>query len=175
MADWQGSYLSPKLELKACSHNKGSGIFAREPVIRGELLVVWGGDIVTGEMLLQLPLSIRRHTIQVEENLYQIPTRAIEPTFYVNHSCDPNAGLSGQISLVAMRDIVIGEEICFDYAMCDGSLYDEFVCSCHAARCRGRVTGIDWQREELWERYEGFFSPYLQRRINRLKNGGAIK
>jgi hypothetical protein len=41
-----------------------------------------------------------------------------EKANYTNHSCDPNAGFgSSPISLVAMRDVQVGEEITFDYAM----------------------------------------------------------
>ena len=56
-----------------------------------------------------------------------------------------------------MRAIAQGEEICLDYAMCDGSSYDEFDCTCGLPDCRGRVTGEDWKRPELWERDEAIF------------------
>jgi hypothetical protein len=85
--------------------------------------------------------------------------------------CSVNVGLREQVVLVAMRDIAAGEEVCFDYAMTGGGPYDEFECACGAPDCRGWITGNDWKRPELWERYAGFFSPYLQRRIDRLKQG----
>src|SRR5262249_55358196 len=50
--------------------------------------------------------------------------------------------------------------------MSDGTPYDQFPCGCGATTCRGHVTGDDWARPELWERYRGYFSPYLQRRID---------
>jgi hypothetical protein len=75
--------------------------------------------------------------------------------------------------LVAMRDIASREDISFDYAMTDGEPYDEFTCACGAPQCRGRVTGNDWRLPELWRRYEGYFSPYLQRRIDKLRVTGA--
>ncbi len=56
-----------------------------------------------------------------------------------------------------------------DYAMCDGSPYDEFDCECGSPLCRGRVTGEDWRNPELWQRYAGHFSPYLARRIDALR------
>jgi uncharacterized protein len=84
---------------------------------------------------------------------------------FVNHSCAPNAGLAGQMALVALRSIRAGEEVCYDYAMSDGSDYDEFACSCGTSMCRGKVTGRDWRLSELQERYEGHFSPYLHRRM----------
>jgi hypothetical protein len=77
--------------------------------------------------------------------------------------------MSGQIALVAIRDIQAGEELCYDYAMSDGSPYDEFECNCGAPNCRGRVTGDNWRDAELQEKYAGYFSPYLQRRIDQMQ------
>jgi hypothetical protein len=42
---------------------------------------------------------------------------------------------------------------------------DEFDCYCGSANCRKHVTGSDWMISALWERYNGYFSPYLARRI----------
>ncbi len=64
-----------------------------------------------------------------------------------------------------MRDIEPGEELSFDYAMCDASDYDEFLCLCETPICRGVVTGMDWRKPELQKKYVGYFSPYLMRRI----------
>ncbi len=167
MPDRPSGYLSPKLEGRI--HPRGGrGVFAREPIKAGELLAVWGGEVIRAEELNQVDRSLWHLIIQVEEDLYMVSSRE-GPCDWVNHSCNPNAGLSGQVALVAMRDIAPGEEVCFDYAMSDGTPYDEFECQCGAPNCRGRVTGEDWRRPELWERYAGYFSPYLQRRIDRLR------
>jgi SET domain-containing protein len=152
----------------------GFGLFAREPIRAGELLAVWSGRIVTPQQLDRLPEEIQRHTVQVEEDLYLASIYPDEPADYFNHSCDPNAGLSGQIVIVALRDLFGAEEVCIDYAMCDGSPYDEFECQCHTPNCRKRVTGNDWRRPELWQRYAGHFSPYLQRRIDQLRASQAV-
>lgn len=159
------SYLSPKCEVRTVDDRGGHTVVAREAIAKGELIVVWSGMLVEGVELEALPASVRRYSLQVEENQYLVSLSDCEPPDYVNHCCDPNAGLSGQIALVAMRDIVPGEEITYDYAMSDGSAYDEFSCGCGAAGCRGRVTGEDWKRPSLWQKYAGYFSPYLQRRI----------
>jgi hypothetical protein len=81
--------------------------------------------------------------------------------------------LSGQLALVAMRAIQPGEEVSFDYAMCDGSVYDEFLCECGAPNCRGRVAGDDWRNPALWDKYAGYFAPYLQRRIDALRHAAV--
>jgi hypothetical protein len=159
------SYLSPKLQARPKTY--GNGIFARELLKKGELLAVFGGTVYQWNSFNALPEKERSLSLQVEENLFLVPNPIGEGD-YVNHSCDPNAGLSGQIALVAMRDIQPGEEACFDYAMSDTTPYDEFDCECGAANCRGRVTGNDWRIPELQQRYAGYFTPYVQRRIDAL-------
>jgi hypothetical protein len=163
-------YLSPKLEVRAAPEKGGFAVYAREALARDELLVGWGGRVVTLEEVLALPREEQGHTIQIDEGLYLAPIGMEEPADYVNHSCTPNAGIRGQISLVAMRAILPDEEITFDYAMADSSSFDEFPCACGAPDCRGRVSGLDWQRPELWARYDGYFSTYLQRRIEKLRD-----
>jgi hypothetical protein len=151
----------------------GGGVRAVSPVAAGEVIAVWGGAIVATDALASLPPQYREHTVQVEEGLFLASLVPDDPADFVNHSCAPNAGLNGQIVLVAMRDIAPDEEINFDYAMTDGEPYDEFDCACGTPSCRGKVTGNDWRLPELWTRYAGYFSPYLQRRIDRLREGGA--
>jgi hypothetical protein len=147
----------------------GRAVFARDVIEQGELIAVWSGRIIGAHELDELPAEIRRHTVQIEEGLYLASIRAEEPPDYINHSCEPNAGLEGQIAIVALQRIQPGDEITIDYAMCDGSPYDEFECGCGSTICRGRVTGDDWRNPVLWERYAGHFSPYLERRIKALK------
>lgn len=167
----QTSYFSSKLEARPKPQKGGYGVYARQTVFAGELLVVWGGEVVTGQELAALPKRAQHHSLQVDENFFLVPTRLPEAADYVNHSCNPNAGLSGQISLVALANIEPGDEVCFDYAMSDGNPYDEFICACEAPNCRKYVSGNDWAIPELWERYNGHFSPYLQRRIDQLRIG----
>ena len=162
----KSAHLSPNCQGRKDTDGYGS-LFADRLIREGELIAVWGGQVLSWDELQQLSPERRSHSIQVEEGLY-LSSFIEEPADWVNHSCDPNAGLNGQIALVAMRDIQPGEEICFDYAMSDGTAYDEFICECGAENCRGYISGNDWRRPELQERYRGFFSPYLQRRIDRL-------
>jgi hypothetical protein len=161
-------FLSPKLEGRFIDNKGGRAVFARQSARRGELLVVWGGEVVTGEILREMSEDKRRVSLQIEEDLYLVTTNE-GPADWINHSCDANAGLVGQVVLVALRDIRAGEEVCFDYATSDGSPYDEFECHCGAKACRRHVTGDDWKLPEVQARYAGHFSPYLQTRIEKSK------
>lgn len=168
MNEKQHSYLSPKLAVMPRLPVEGLGVFAVKHVLRGELVALWSGRVVQEAEFNRLPPRERQLSVQVEDEFYLVPNRLGEPADYVNHSCNPNAGMGGQIAVVAMRDILPGEEVCIDYAMCDGSRYDEFECTCGSENCRRVVRGTDWQNPALWQRYAGYFSPYLQRRIELL-------
>ena len=75
----------------------GKAVIAREHIAPGELIGVWSGRVVSTEELDALAPEIRMHTVQVEEELYLASIGDTEPPDYINHSCDPNAGLDGQI------------------------------------------------------------------------------
>jgi SET domain-containing protein len=169
------SYLSPKLEARPFPKKGGWGVFARVPVEKGELLVLWGGRVVHESELDPTMPDFTRRVLQIEDGFYFLTPKKLEPADRFNHCCDPNAGFTGQIGLVAMRDLEPGEEVCLDYAMCDSAPYDEFICSCGSENCRGNITGEDWKRPDLRERYAGYFSPYLQRRIDQFNGFEAGK
>ena len=157
--------LSHKAEGRAAP-GRGEGLFAREAIACGEPIVEWTGRALSLAQWQRVPQRIRENSVQIGDDAYLVPDVLVAGD-HVNHSCEPNAGLRGDRTIVAMRDIAAGEEITYDYAMSDGSPYDEFVCCCGAPACRGNVTGDDWRRPELQERYRGWFSPYLAARIRR--------
>ena len=158
------SYLNPKCEAR--EHAKGGcGVFAHEPIVKGELVSLWGGRIVRKSELDPSMPRFTQRVLQVDEDLYLLTAEEKEPNDCFNHSCNPNLGFFGQIGLVTLHAIGAGDELLFDYAMSDGEPYDEFDCHCGSLNCRKKVTGNDWKLPELWEKYKGYFSPYLARRI----------
>lgn len=157
-------WLSAGAEARWAGQGRGRGVFALRDIPAGSLVCIFGGRVIDWSALQALSDDERRMALQVDDELFIVSTRE-GPSDWVNHSCEPNAGMAGQISLVAMRRIRVGEEITFDYAMTDSLGYDEFDCSCGARRCRHRVSADDWRLPDLQRRYGGFFSPYLERRI----------
>ena len=158
------NWLSPKAQARPAGE-KGWGSFAQEPIPAGETVAAFGGCIVSGTVLQTLSHDRQSRSIQVDTDLYLVSGETPEAGDMLNHSCEPNCGLLGQMLIVAMRDIAPGEELSFDYAMCDASDYDEFRCLCGEPTCRTVVTGSDWRDPGLQETYAGWFSPYLARRI----------
>jgi hypothetical protein len=165
------TYFSPKTE-KRLSSIEGRGLFAQEPIAQGELVVVKGGYVMTTDQRKKVAESMGPSDIQIAKDLHIGPITLEDREggmMHLNHSCAPNLGLQGQIVFVAFRDIAKDEELTFDYAMTDDDPHDAMPCHCGTASCRGTVTGRDWQRADLQRKYDGYFSWYIQRRIDAQK------
>jgi uncharacterized protein len=164
------SFLSPRTAVRA-SRIQGRGLFAAEPIARDEIVAVKGGHIVGPLEIEKLRRRLGPVEIQIAEHLFIAPVNEEEregSMIFSNHSCEPNIGVRGEIVFVAMRDIAAGEELTHDWAMTDDDS-DSMACRCGAASCRGTVTGKDWKRPDLQERYAGYFSAYLGEKIHRLE------
>ena len=74
------------------------------------------------------------------ENLNNLPE-----SWYMNHSCSPNIGFDADDNAVALKDILTGDELVFDYAFAEANPTFSFDCQCGATTCRGRITGNDWR------------------------------
>jgi len=143
-------------------------LFATGDFVRGEVVAVKGGHIVTREQLREITPRLGPVEIQIDHNLFIAPVTDEEregSMLYSNHSCDSNLGMCGSIMFVAMRNIKAGEELTHDWCVTDDDDYS-VQCNCGSPKCRGTLTGKDWQRPELQARYAGYFSWYLQRKID---------
>ena len=168
-----GSYLAPSLAVVDNPTKGGKGVVAQQFIPKDALLGVWSGVIYIESELATLTPEQKSHSVEVEDGLYLVSTVMDEPPDFINHACEPNAGMRGQICIVAMRDIQPGEEINIDYAMVDTSDYDAFECACGADSCRGTIHGEDYRDPVLWEKYAGYFAPHVQRKIDQLKANEA--
>ena len=127
-----------------------------------------GGHIIDGKTLRErITPRLGPVEIQIDQDLFIAPVTEEErelSMLYSNHSCDPNLGMRGEITFVAMRDIRRREELTHDWAMTDDDDYS-VECKCDAPKCRKILTGKDWQRTDLRKCYAGYFSAYLARKI----------
>ncbi len=163
------SHLSPKTEVRK-SPIHGKGLFARQAIAAGEIVAVKGGYVLSGQEWTTLERQLGSAEIQISEDLFIAPTGESQregSMVYSNHSCDPNIAIEGQIVFVAMRDVAAGEELTHDWATADDLDY-VLECNCGSADCRGTITGKDWMKPELQEKYQGWFCWFLQRKIDAL-------
>jgi hypothetical protein len=164
------SWVDPR--LKICSSScQIKGLFTTAPIAKNTLLAVFGGTIMNKEAVLNLPDELVKNVLQIDDALW-IGSSQVEPTDFINHSCNPNAGLKGQLFLVAMRDIACGEEITFDYAtvVSEWVGMEPLTCNCQTPSCRKKIEANDWQNKQLQKKYNGYFAYYIQKKIDTLSN-----
>jgi len=166
------TYLNPKLEVRECANPRlGKGVFAREKISRSEIIHVTEGVVLSNTEWARLPEKYQHYCYDINGTAVLCPLDFANPTidWFINHSCDPNAGSASDIRiLTAMRDIEPNEEVTMDDAMVDEDPTWHMECYCDAASCRSIITGNDWMIPELQERYQGYFQKNIQEKVDAL-------
>lgn len=166
------SYRSPKAAVKK-SFIHGYGLFAIKPIKKGEIVVIKGGHVFDEKTLKKVKNKIAESYFQIEDDFVIGPLKKSEVKenkLFINHSCNPNIGIRGQITLVALRNIKPGEELTYDWVMEDPGNW-KMKCNCGSKNCRKIITGNDWKNSKLQKKYKGYFSAYLE---EKMKNMGKI-
>jgi SET domain-containing protein len=165
------TWADPRIEVRRSAIN-GDGIFASRTIREGEIIVIVGGVVMTEAEFdaFQATHSLYNF-IQIDKQLYLVEdpetTQSLEG--FVNHSCDSNAWMDDEVTLAARRDIEAGEEVTVDYALFTTQfnwMLDNR-CHCGSPHCRRVITGDDWRRNDVQERYRNHFSPFINRRIEK--------
>jgi SET domain-containing protein len=162
------SYINPKARKGKKSGIHGRGLFAIKPIRKNEVVAIKGGHILSREELKKKRKIVGDSYIQIDDDFFLAPLTKEEHDrvmMFLNHSCDPNVGVKGQITYVAMRDIQPGEELTLDYAMIDDDVF-EMECECGKSNCRKTITGKDWKKKDLQKKYGDFFATFIQRKIH---------
>jgi hypothetical protein len=127
----------------------GKGLFATQDLRAGEEVFVCTGRIITLDSVLAKGAHAP-NPIQITKTEY-IDVEA--PGVFINHSCDPNAGLVENRIVMALRDILRGEEVCFDYSTSMSEQLWTMQCLCGSPRCRGVIGDFHLLPVELQVHY----------------------
>ncbi len=166
------TWKDPRIEIRRSSIS-GDGMFARQPIRKGEVVVIVGGQVMTETEFADFQATHSFYNfIQIDKKLYLVEDPAITRSLNgsMNHSCDSNTWMDDDVTLVARRDIEAGEELTVDYALftTQSNWMLDHRCRCGSPDCRRIITGDDWRRKDVQERYHHHFSPFINRRIESL-------
>jgi hypothetical protein len=118
----------------------GVGVFATRDIDAGERVLDINGTVQRHPTRYSIQVMLDEH-IDCHESLSDEEMRARFPWRFLNHCCEPNAGIVGR-TLVARRAIRAGEQVTFDYTTTESTMAEPFGCRCGAAKCLGRVSGF---------------------------------
>lgn len=162
--------METKVFVSECS--VGKGVFAARRFLPGDLILTLRGQRVNREDPIHFtPLA--SNLLQTGASTYINPE---QPGVYVNHSCDPNAGISMNRRLVALREIVPQEEIRFDYSTTMDDGIWSMDCRCGAPACRRQIVDFRDLPPSLQDHYLklGMVSGFIARRYPQAISKGAV-
>lgn len=124
------SYEDDEVVVKE-SPIEGLGVFAKRNFKKGDVIFTWHPEsIVTPENRDSIPEYERGRYINILNDGTEVLMGT--PERFVNHSCEPNTNAVNNAD-VAIRDIVMGEEITADYS----KEHVRFTCGgCGAQSCK---------------------------------------
>jgi len=163
------TWVSPKTKVyQSTIPDAGKGRFATQDIKKNEIVVILGGLMLSEDEYQQI-----RHRfpfvsgllIHEDFKIHQVNFSS-EYNGTLNHSCNPNVYLNGQIVIKAIRPIKAGEEFFLDYGTISNQdlvLFEK--CQCGADNCRKYITCKDWLSTSFRSNKECFFSHHLQELI----------
>lgn len=124
------------------TNHLGKAVYAKRKFKAGQFIMLFHGDVLSSSQINEQGIS-RHYIIQVGIDKYLGPSGLADD--FVNHSCDPNAGIvisNETVYLFTIKPIEIGDEITWDYA--STSTEDlNMVCNCNTASCRKIISNFD--------------------------------
>ena len=128
--------------------DKGWGVYASRAVEAGMLLTEYVGEVVSERCAAhrlrdEYQSEAHHYIMSLADGCVVDATRAANTARFINHSCDPNAetqkwnvGGETRIGIFALREILPGEEVTYDYRMQSFGGWQQ-MCRCGARNCRG--------------------------------------
>ncbi len=114
----------------------GLGLFAKEPIARGDFVIEYVGKILTTK---EAENHLGKYLFEVNSKWTIDGATRSNTARYINHSCKPNCEVEikkNRVLIFAKRAIPVGEELSYDY----GKEYvDEFIkpYGCKCGKCKG--------------------------------------
>lgn len=147
-----------ELEVKK-SKLHGRGVYTKENISKGETIFIIKGHrkhlVVKGKKESDMGPA----WVGIKHGEWIDPT---PPALYLNHSCNPNAGIKGAVTLKALRNIKSGEEITFDYATTEDDVYWQMKCGCGSKNCRKIVRSVQFLPEKQFKSYLPYIPTFFK-------------
>jgi uncharacterized protein len=164
--------MRDKIRIGDCRF--GKGVFALSTIHKGEEILRFAGPLINLEEA-RAKGARQCDPLQIGPGLY---VDIGPPGVLVNHSCAPNAGIRDDVRLIAIADIIAGEEIFYDYSTTMNEDCWTLACLCGSASCRGSVGDFKYLPLHTRQRYLrfGIVQGYLVRQLTRpVRNGERQK
>lgn len=160
---------------------EGRGVFASRDIKKHEVICTMQGDKLS---FAEFEKMHERGNTRISCDHLQIGVRTYialeEPYVFINHSCEPNAGMQGERTLVALRLIKMDEEITYDYSTTEWTVQDyppyytdgwPMICRCGSSICRNKIACFPYLPQSIQQKYleTGIIQDHIKLRLEKPK------
>ncbi len=130
----------------------GRGVYALAEIAAGEVVIEYTGERIDWDEAMERhphDPSQPNHTFYfgLDDGTVIDALHGGNSARWINHSCDPNCEadeVNGRVFIKALRDLMPGEELFYDYGLTVDERYTarlkkEYACHCGAPQCRGTM------------------------------------
>ena len=122
------------------------GCFATTHISKGTRLIEYVGERITKAEAAKRCEADNQYIFAIDDHVDLDGNVGWNPAKFINHSCAPNCEAeldNGRIWINAIRDILPGEEITFNYGY-DLEGYEDHPCRCGASNCVGYIVAEEF-------------------------------
>ncbi len=137
--------------------SKGEGVIATRSIPAEEVLLTFE------QHFIDHPTN---KTLRIDAHTHQVSTNPEAPENFINHACEPNAYIDFKdLVLRALRPIMEGEEVTYNYFTSDWDSEDVFECRCGSPVCKGHIAGFRYLSLQERLKIQEFVSPFIKERL----------
>ncbi|XP_048476417.1 histone-lysine N-methyltransferase ASH1L isoform X2 [Rhincodon typus] len=161
------------------AEGKGWGIRTKEALKAGQFIIEYLGEVVSEQefrnrMIEQYQNHNDHYCLNLDSGMVIDSYRMGNEARFINHSCSPNCEMQKwsvngvyRIGLFALKDVMAGTELTYDYNFHAFNLEKQQICKCGAEKCRGIIGGRS-------QRVNGLLNKNGQQ-VNGQKKPGRLK
>lgn len=143
---------------------EGKGVFAQKKIKKGETIFILKGKIRKWKVVDEESSQYGPNWVGIGKDTW---LDVVSPGIFTNHSCNPNGGIKGSVTIVALRNINEGEEITIDYSTTEIDKLWHMKCSCGEKNCRKEIRSIQSLPKKIISRYMPYIPTYFKKIYDR--------
>lgn len=146
----------------------GRGLIALRNFKKGQIVFIIKGNMVRWEVHNEAESLYGPDWIGISKTKWINPDGFAR---YLNHSCNPNCGIKGKVTVRALKDIKEGDEITIDYSTTEIDELWHMKCNCGNNNCRKNVKSIQSLPKKVYTKYTPYIPTYFMKVYNKCHNG----
>lgn len=133
-----------RVEVVFCAEKKQHALFSLNDIDENEIITSFSiKELFSSPNYLTIQLNANKHISLFPEYLQ-----------YTNHSCNPNVFFdTTDFTLVAIKSIRAGEELCFFYPSTELEMAQPFECFCKQSNCLKKIEGAKDLSSDVLKKY----------------------